>query len=87
MTMNIALALLAVLPLHARQLDLKETLEPALLELMQRHRLPGMAIGVVKDGEVLYARGFGEATRGSARPVTTSSIFHMVLQRTLRRSR
>ena len=75
--MNIAIALLAALPLQASEPDLTQTLEPALLELVERHRLPGMAIGVVKDGEVIYARGFGEASRGSGRPITTASIFHM----------
>jgi len=75
--MSLAIALLASLPLQGPSLDLARTLEPALEELVARHRLPGLAIGVVKDGEVIYARGFGELSRGSGKPITTRSIFHM----------
>lgn len=75
--MHIAIALLAALPLQDSGPDLKKTLEPALEQLVERHRLPGLAIGVVMDGKVIYANGFGEASRGSGRPITTSSIFHM----------
>ena len=71
------LALAAVLALQEPRPDLTRTLEPALTELVHRHRLPGLAIGIVRDGEVVYAHGFGEASRGSGRPITTKSIFHM----------
>ena len=75
--MNFALALISSLPLQATPPDLTKTFEPALEELIETHRLPGLAIGVVMDGEVIYARGFGEATRGSGKRITTRSIFHM----------
>ncbi|MHC5064100.1 MAG: serine hydrolase [Planctomycetota bacterium] len=57
--------------------DLSKTLEPALARLVEEQRLPGLAIGVVMDGEIIYAKGFGELSRGSGRPITTRSIFHM----------
>ncbi len=75
--MILALALVALLASQQPRPDLARTLEPALVELVQRHRLPGLAIGIVRDGEVVYAHGFGEASRGSGRAITTRSIFHM----------
>ena len=75
--MSLALAVLSALALQSTRPDLTQTLEPALRELVQRHRLPGLAVGVVRDGEIVYARGFGEASRGSGRPITTKSVFHM----------
>ena len=72
-----AIALLAALPQQTATSDLSRVLDPALSDLVERHRLPGLAIGVVKDGETIYARGFGETSRGSGRPITTQSLFHM----------
>ena len=69
--MSLSIALLAFLPLQGSPPDLARTLEPALEELIAEHRLPGLAIGVVKDGKVIYARGFGELSRGSGKPITT----------------
>jgi CubicO group peptidase (beta-lactamase class C family)/D-alanyl-D-alanine dipeptidase len=40
-----------------------------------RYRLPGIAVGVIEDGQVVYARGFGETVAGSGRPVTAQSLF------------
>ena len=75
--MHLALTLLTALSLQAPAPDLTVELDTALGEVVARHRLPGLAVGLVRDGEVVYARGFGEAVRSSERPVTTSSIFHM----------
>jgi len=75
--MTLALALVSLLASQRPEPDLTRTLEPALVELVQRHRLPGLAIGIVRDGRVVYAHGSGEASRGSGRPITTKSIFHM----------
>src|SRR5262245_27879231 len=75
--MSLALAVLPALALQSPRLDLTQTLEPALHELVQRHRLPGLAVGIVRDGQVVYAHGFGEASRGTGRPITPKSIFHM----------
>ena len=72
--MSLSIALLAFLPLQGSPPDLARTLEPALEELIAEHRLPGLAIGVVKDGKVIFARGFGELSRGSDKPITTRSI-------------
>ncbi len=44
---------------------------------MKEHGVPGLAVGVVRQGKVVYARGFGVSAIGEEQPVTTRSIFHM----------
>ena len=41
----------------------------------QDWKIPGMAIGIVKDGEVMYAKGFGEKQLGSREKVDENTIF------------
>ncbi len=41
----------------------------------QDWKIPGMAIGIVKDGEVMYAKGFGEKRLGSGEKVDANTIF------------
>ena len=74
--MILAATLLVALPAQDPQ-PLAKVLDQALAEVMERHRLPGLAVGLVQGGEVVYARGFGEKVRGGGEPITTRSIFHM----------
>lgn len=37
--------------------------------------VPGMAVGIVKDGEVVYAKGFGEKRLGSKAAVDANTVF------------
>ncbi|MCI0574368.1 MAG: beta-lactamase family protein [Myxococcaceae bacterium] len=37
--------------------------------------IPGVALAVVQDGRVVYARGFGVREQGSKEPVTTETLF------------
>ncbi len=39
--------------------------------------LPGLAVGIVKDNEIVYARGFGYLDIASTEEVTMNSLFHM----------
>lgn len=49
---------------------------PELVEdLMSKWRIPGLAIGVVRDGETIYARGFGYRDLENKLPVTTKTVF------------
>lgn len=57
--------------------QLEESLTPFIKEVMQSYDLPGLAIGVVKDNEIIYARGFGYANIDTKVPITTSTLFHM----------
>lgn len=59
------------------QLDpaLVAEIETLMNQVMVEQRQIGMAIGIVMDGEVAYARGFGVADVESGRPVTERSLF------------
>lgn len=56
---------------------LKTRVESMIGKKMGEHGIPGLAIGIVKNGRVVYAKGFGVAKAGGDSPVTTRSIFHM----------
>lgn len=46
------------------------------LELSRQDwKIPGMAVGIVKDGEVIYAKGFGEKRLGNGEEVDANTIF------------
>lgn len=56
---------------------LSTELEPKIKEEVQQGRLPGFAIGVVKNGKLIYAKGFGVAKLGGTTAITSRSLFHM----------
>lgn len=43
--------------------------------LMDRSRVPGLAIAIVKDGEILYDQGFGVKNTRTLAPVTENTVF------------
>ena len=56
---------------------LQAELEPKIKEEIQQGHLPGFAIGVIRNGKLIYAKGFGVAKLGSNAPITSRSLFHM----------
>jgi CubicO group peptidase (beta-lactamase class C family) len=52
-------------------------LTPYIGEMMDAYDLPGLAVGVVKDGEIVYAKAFGYKNNETLEPVTIRSLFHM----------
>jgi CubicO group peptidase (beta-lactamase class C family) len=44
-------------------------------EVIQKWEIPGLAIAVVKDGQVVVARGYGVCEIGMQRPVTKDTVF------------
>ncbi|MGH8080790.1 MAG: serine hydrolase domain-containing protein, partial [Lysobacter sp.] len=44
-------------------------------EVQARYRLPGFAVGVVENGEVVYRRGHGELSAGSGAKIGANSLF------------
>jgi CubicO group peptidase (beta-lactamase class C family) len=57
---------------------LNNLLDPLIEKAMRDDPTPGMAVGVVHNGQVVYARGFGLMKLGHAeKPVTTETLFHM----------
>jgi CubicO group peptidase (beta-lactamase class C family) len=56
---------------------LQTEIEPKITEVIKAGHLPRFAIGVVKNGNLIYAKGFGVAKLGGDTPITTKSLFHM----------
>src|ERR1044071_9338343 len=56
---------------------LRKELDPKINDEISKGHVPGFAIGVVKNGNLIYAKGFGVARLGTNTPVTTKSLFHM----------
>jgi N-acyl-D-amino-acid deacylase len=44
---------------------------------LRRHRLPGGALAVAREGRIVYARGFGLANREREKPVRPRSLFRI----------
>ncbi len=56
---------------------LSTELEPKIKAEIQQGHLPGFAIGVIRNGKLIYAKGFGVAKLGSNTTITSRSLFHM----------
>ena len=73
-----ALALVAALPLSAQVTPaLEAELERRVDRVLSTVPAPGMAIGVIADDSLVYARGFGVADRSTGRPVTPATMFQI----------
>ncbi len=52
-----------------------EAVDAAVRATIARYHLPGIAVGVIEDGKVVYARGHGETVAGSGEPITSKTLF------------
>ncbi len=61
--------------------DIDKDFEHKVSEYVEKIRaayeIPGIAIGVVKNGEIYFSGGFGVANIKTGQPVTDSTIFHL----------
>lgn len=63
-------------PASATNERLAQTEFDAILdETFARYRLPGIAVGVIEDGKVVYVGTRGETTSGSGQPITSNTLF------------
>jgi len=60
------------LPTNAESVTLNEK---KIQQIMQQLQIPGAAIGIVKDGKIIAAQGFGVKTLGKTDPIDSNSIF------------
>ncbi len=44
-------------------------------DVMARYRLPGLAVGVIEDGRIVYQRTAGETVAGSGQAITSRTLF------------
>ena len=52
-----------------------EAIDAAVRATIARYHLPGLAVGVIEDGKVVYARGYGETVAGSGDAITGKTLF------------
>jgi CubicO group peptidase (beta-lactamase class C family) len=62
---------------QASNISLRDTLEARSFAFFTTSGSPGLAVGVWKDGKVVYSRGFGVMAQGGTQPVTPRTVFHM----------
>jgi CubicO group peptidase (beta-lactamase class C family) len=75
-----AVLLVAIcLPLFGREAggekELFDDFAPLVRRLMARDRIPGVAMGVVKQGRLVFARGFGDRDVEHHLPMTADTLF------------
>ncbi|MEL1263312.1 serine hydrolase [Pseudoxanthomonas putridarboris] len=62
---------LLVPPAHAAPVAFDTAVEQA----FDRYRLPGLAVGIIEDGEIVYTRTLGEIEAGGGQPVDADTLF------------
>ncbi len=70
----IALCLICSLPAVAQH-TLRPDFDVLVKQGMDDWGIPGMAIAIVKDGDMVYAKGFGEKKLGGGEPVDEHTLF------------
>jgi CubicO group peptidase (beta-lactamase class C family) len=61
--------------LPAFQIEGQNTPKMTLAERMSYHNVPGVSIAVINNGEIEWAKGYGEVEAGGSKPVNTSTLF------------
>jgi CubicO group peptidase (beta-lactamase class C family) len=54
-----------------------ELLEVKVQEIKKEFNVPGLAVGIIKEGKIIYAKGLGVQDLDSQIPVSTKSVYHM----------
>jgi CubicO group peptidase (beta-lactamase class C family) len=57
--------------------QIEEKVDPLIQQVMKSYDLPGLAVAIVKDNKIVYAKGFGVKNLKTKEPITTKSLFHM----------
>ncbi|GAO44771.1 serine hydrolase [Flavihumibacter petaseus] len=60
---------------RAQDRDLPPQLDQYISQVLKTFEVPGMSIGIVKNGRVLLAKGYGVKTMGSNDPVSPRTLF------------
>lgn len=65
-------------PVASAQIDAAVArLDGLAADVMQRTKIPGMAVAVVKDGKVVYAKGFGVRRVGAPERIDPDTVFQL----------
>ena len=54
-----------------------ESFDRLMIDFLQRNDIPGASLAVMKDGRLVYARGFGLANRDAGRAVEPATLFRI----------
>jgi CubicO group peptidase (beta-lactamase class C family) len=57
------------------QSSMERSIDAAFDDVYARYRLPGLALGVVRNGEVIYTRAAGETIAGSGQRIDSRTLF------------
>lgn len=63
------------LPLFDHAMEAR--IDNAVAQLMQANQIPGLAIGIIKNHQIVYSKGFGIANIATGSPVTTQTVFQL----------
>lgn len=64
-------------PLPQLTPDRVYALDAALERILQEFSIPGLAVGIVENGQAVYMRGFGVRDKGTDQPVNAHTLFHV----------
>jgi CubicO group peptidase (beta-lactamase class C family) len=56
---------------------LRQKIEDSLSDTLRSDQLPGLAIGIIRNHQLVYSRGFGQANIETGTPVTSQTIFQL----------
>jgi CubicO group peptidase (beta-lactamase class C family) len=76
----IAASLMSMVPIAsigASQPIETRAIDRTVARTMKAFDVPGMAVGIVKDGELVFAKGYGVRERGKPEPVGTRTLFQI----------
>src|SRR5438045_3333354 len=59
------------------QSNISQRLDQIAAAELARQRIPGMAIVAIRDGRVIYSKGFGVTSTESKNPVTSDTVFRV----------
>ncbi len=65
----------AAMPISGAAVPGMESYDTAIADLMRKHSIPGGAVAVLRDGKLIYARGFGYADVENKTPVQPDALF------------
>jgi CubicO group peptidase (beta-lactamase class C family) len=57
--------------------NLDREFSPLVQNVIETHELPGLAIGVVVNNQIVYAKGFGFTNVDAQEPMSITTVFHM----------
>ena len=54
-----------------------ENLDTTLIEFINKHKLPGLAVGIIRDGKLIETRSYGYADLEREIPVSPETVFRI----------